>query len=285
MESGTVVYTSTLVLSFVHEVILYKPMCCGPKKLPELPEPTEENFLTVLQEGYEQKVVPMEKRHIFDQFYNPSLTGAEFKALPIVLFLGQYSVGKTSMIKYLVGDEYPGARIGPEPTTDCFVVIHHSQTPGTSMGTSLAADSSLPFQALNIFGSAFLTRLRGASMDSPILRHAILIDTPGILSGEKQTISREYNFAKVVQFIADKVDMIVLLFDTSKLDISDEYKLVLRSLKGNEEKIKIILNKADLVEANELVRVRGALMWSLSKVIDTPEVPRVYIGSFWEKAK
>lgn len=30
------------------------------------------------------------------------------------------------------------------------------------------------------------------------------------------------------------------------------------------------------------MRVYGALMWSLGKVMQTPEVCRVYIGSFWE---
>lgn len=29
------------------------------------------------------------------------------------------------------------------------------------------------------------------------------------------------------------------------------------------------------------MRVYGALMWSLGKVIKTPEVPKVFIGSFW----
>lgn len=51
------------------------------------------------------------------------------------------------MIKYLLGGtEYPGSMIGPEPTTDCFTVIYYSENPGTVMGTSLATDSSLPFQ-------------------------------------------------------------------------------------------------------------------------------------------
>ena len=31
------------------------------------------------------------------------------------------------------------------------------------------------------------------------------------------------------------------------------------------------------------MRVYGALMWSLGKVFHTPEVARVYIGSFWEE--
>ena len=38
-----------------------------------------------------------------------------------------------------------------------------------------------------------------------------------------------------------------------------------------------------MVDTQQLMRVYGALMWSLGKVMLTPEVARVYIGSFWEK--
>uniref|UniRef100_A0A0R3R696 DUF5600 domain-containing protein n=1 Tax=Brugia timori TaxID=42155 RepID=A0A0R3R696_9BILA len=52
-------------------------------------------------------------------------------------------------------------------------------------------------------------------------------------------------------------------------------------LEGSEDKIKIILNKADWVRPRELVHVRGALMWALGKIMRCPEVPKVFIGSFW----
>merc|ERR1719433_1834448 len=38
-----------------------------------------------------------------------------------------------------------------------------------------------------------------------------------------------------------------------------------------------------MVSTPQLMRVYGAMMWSLGKVIDSPEGSRVYIGSFWDE--
>ena len=34
------------------------------------------------------------------------------------MLVGQYSTGKTTFIRYLLEQDFPGIRIGPEPTTD-----------------------------------------------------------------------------------------------------------------------------------------------------------------------
>ena len=80
---------------------------------------------------------------------------------------------------------------------------------------------------------------------------------------------------------ADRADRILLLFDCSKLDISDEFEEVVKSLDGNHDKVRCLLNKADQVDPQELFRVYGALLWSLGKVVNTPEVLRVFVGSMW----
>ena len=68
-------------------------------------------------------------------------------------------------------------------------------------------------------------------------------------------------------WFAQRADLIILIFDAHKLDISDEFKNAIDSLKGNDDKVRCILNKADQVDRQKLMRVYGALMWSLGKVI------------------
>ena len=47
---------------------------------------------------------------------------------------------------------------------------------------------------------------------------------------------------------------------------------VISTLKGHDDKVRVVLNKADQVDQQQLMRVYGALLWSLSKVFRSPEV-------------
>jgi GTP-binding protein EngB required for normal cell division len=234
-----------------------------------------------LQKIYSEGCLPIERDTLFNEFYSAELTDADFASKPMVLLIGQYSTGKSTFIRHLLGRDYPGLRVGPEPTTDKFVAVVSGENEGVTPGQVLVADKSLPFTQLTHFGTSFLSRFECTRLRSPVLDGITLIDTPGVLAGEKQTLKRGYDFDAVVKWFADRVDIILVLFDVSKMDISDEFRRVLNSVKGNDAKIHIILNKADRVTTPQLMRVYGALMWSLGKVIDTPEVSRVYIGSFW----
>ena len=310
---------------------------------------------------YKQKVKPLEEKYGLYNFCLPTnseLHDSEFDAKPMVLLVGQYSTGKTTFIRHLVGGDYPSMHIGPEPTTDRFTALIHgvdtdnisdgeeeedeeemysqnmdesintvddnstinantnanananatmddnttssvksnpkniltkrwkkdgvnkSTNGKTVKGNSLTVMPELPFSSLATFGSGFLSHFVGSITDAPLLEHVTLIDTPGVLSGEKQRLSRSYDFAKASRWFADRSDLILLLFDAHKLDISDELKEVIETIRPhNDDKIRCVLNKADGVTREQLVRVYGSLMWSMGKIFNSPEVVRVYTGS------
>lgn len=231
-----------------------------------------------------EKLKPLEAAYCFNEFVSPLMNASEFDAKPQVMVLGQYSTGKTSFIKHLLKKEYPGAYIGPEPTTDRFVAVMEGAEERVIPGNAAVVQADLPFSGLSRFGSSFLSKFECSHMPNSLLKHMSFIDTPGVLSGEKQRTNRSYDFPGVTEWFAAKCDLILLVFDPYKLDISDEFRDVIKSLHGHDNKIRLLLNKADCVDAQQLMRVYGALMWSLGKVMDTPEVMRVYIGAFSDEA-
>lgn len=192
-------------------------------------------------------------------------------------------MGKTSFINHLLGSPrgYPGSHVGPEPTTDRFIAIMHGDQDRVLPGNLVSTSADKPFAGLAKFGNAFLSKFCCAEVKSEILNKVTLVDTPGVLAGEKQRVGRDYDMNEVTRWFAERSDIILLMFDAHKLDISDEFKEIIWHLRGHEEKIRIVLNKSDQVTPKQLLRVHGALMWSLGKFFQTPEVCRVYVSSFW----
>lgn len=90
-----------------------------------------------------------------------------------------------------------------------------------------------------------------------------------------------YPFNDVCQWFIDRADLIFVVFDPTKLDVGLELEMLFRQLKGRESQIRIILNKADSLVTQDLMRVYGALFWSLAPLINVTEPPRVYVSSFW----
>eukprot|EP00026_Physarum_polycephalum_P006479 Phypoly_transcript_06523.p1 GENE.Phypoly_transcript_06523~~Phypoly_transcript_06523.p1 ORF type:complete len:536 (+),score=79.39 Phypoly_transcript_06523:108-1715(+) len=236
-----------------------------------------------LKHLYRQKMKPLEELYKFGDFHSPVLTDADIEAKPMVLLLGQYSTGKTTFIRYLLERDFPGQNIGPEPTTDRFNAVMWSSEERVIPGNTVAVQEDKPFRGLSKFGTGFLSKFQCSTLPAPLLEKISFIDTPGVLSGEKQRIGRSYDFPQICEWFAERSDLILLLFDAHKLDISDEFRSAIESLRGHDDKIRIVLNKADKINGQQLLRVYGALMWSLGRVMRNPEVMRVYLGSFWDQ--
>jgi GTPase SAR1 family protein len=230
---------------------------------------------------YNTKVIHLERLFGFNEFYEQLLGGecveSEFAMKPTVLFIGAYSTGKTSFIRQLLGKEYLDSHIAPEPSTDRFNALIYGDEEITVNGTVLTGLSHLPFQGLTHFGLDFINRMVATTVQSPILKHINIIDTPGVLAGLKQA-NRGYDFGLVARWFGQRSDLIILMFDCSKTDISDELMETISQLQDYHGRVRCVLNKVDMLDIKEIVRVYGALMWSLGRTIQEAEVTRVYMA-------
>lgn len=57
-------------------------------------------------------------------------------------------------------------------------------------GHALAMQADKPFRGLATFGNNFLSKFSSVQVPAPILENITIIDSPGVLSGEKQRIGR-----------------------------------------------------------------------------------------------
>ena len=119
-------------------------------------------------------------------------------------------------------------------------------------------------------------------MPYPLLEKVVFVDTPGIIENRKQQ-QRGYPFNNVMRWFIHRAELIFVVFDPTKLDVGLELESLFEQLKGRESQIRLILNKADSISMQELMRVYGALFWSMAPLINVTEPPRVYIGSFWDE--
>ncbi|KAG1052072.1 hypothetical protein G6F43_005765 [Rhizopus delemar] len=182
----------------------------------------------------------------------------------MMLLIDQYSTGKTTFIRHLLDNKYPGEHTGVEPTTDRFLALMNGGEDRVIPGNAAAVNQDLPFRGLNHFGQAFLSRFQVSETPSSVIENMALIDTPGILAGDKQCIERGDNFTQVIEWFSQHADLILLMFDSHKLDISNGFKLTIHNLRDQEKKIRVVLNKSNMVSQQQRMRMYGAMMGSLA---------------------
>ncbi|XP_034986766.1 sarcalumenin isoform X2 [Zootoca vivipara] len=248
----------------------------------EKPADDYSGTLQRLRKIYHTSIKPLEQSYKYNELRQHEITDGEITSKPMVLFLGPWSVGKSTMINYLLGLDNTPYQLytGAEPTTSEFTVIMHGPKLKTIEGIVMAADSTRSFSPLEKFGQNFLEKLIGIEVPHKLLERVTFVDTPGIIENRKQQ-ERGYPFNDVCQWFIDRADLIFVVFDPTKLDVGLELEMLFRQLKGRESQIRIILNKADSLATQELMRVYGALFWSLAPLINVTEPPRVYVSSFW----
>ncbi len=225
-----------------------------------------------VQSLYEQTLQPLAKRLAVDL----PRSSQEAPSLPMVLFLGNHSSGKSSFINSLVGAQRQ--KTGLAPTDDGFTVLTYGSKEDELDGQSLVSHPELAFHRLEKLGPTFLSRLRLKTHPTELLKTISLIDSPGMIDAAGTARSRGYDFAAGVRAFAEMADLILFFFDPDKPGTTGEtVSIFTQTLVGLEHKLLIVMNKVDLFSnIRDFARTYGTLCWNLSKTMQTKDVPHIF---------
>ncbi|MFW5750351.1 MAG: dynamin family protein [Planctomycetota bacterium] len=204
------------------------------------------------------------------------LPDSAIRTPPLVLLLGNHSSGKSSLINHLLDRKVQ--RTGIAPTDDGFTVLMHAEHERNVDGQALVTNSHLPFGDLATFGPGLVQHLEGRGLPADLLKHILLIDSPGMIDAAGAETERPYDFQQVVRWFAEQADLILLFFDPEKPGTTGETLSTLtEALVGIDHKLRIVMNKMDLFEGiRDFARTYGALCWNLSRSLQVKDMPHIY---------
>ncbi|KAG9402248.1 EH domain-containing protein 1 [Aphanomyces cochlioides] len=207
--------------------------------------------------------------------------------VPMVLVLGNHSSGKSTFINHMLGQEVQ--KTGRAPTDCMFTVLMGGKRAERLDGYALSRDNKFGFQDIKgLFGADFVSQVELKVLENCALLDTtgmMIIDSPGMIDppGTTQTrdrtdMDRGYDFKKVVRWLAERADIILVMFDPDKPGTTFESLDVLTtSLNHVNSKVRLILNKVDdFKTVHDFARAYGALCWNLSKVIPRKDMPFIY---------
>ena len=243
-----------------------------------------ESLRRELVEIVETKMSPVASKYGYSQ------EGLEqkIKWRPVVLVLGNYSSGKSTLINELLGTTIQ--KTGQAPTDDSFTVITHSDNDGVEIqdGMVLLNDSEYPFESLRKQGKRFASHFKLKRVRSDFLKDLAIIDTPGMLDSVSER-DRGYDYQEVIGEFANIADLILVLFDPHKAGtIRETYESLRKTIPKAtyEDRVLFVLNRIDECEnLNDMLRVYGTLCWNLSQMTGRKDIPHIHFTYSSENSK
>jgi GTPase SAR1 family protein len=213
------------------------------------------------------------------------------KGPPMVLILGNYSSGKSTLINELIGQEVQ--KTGQAPTDDSFTILTYDDSPGDERsaddspkvrdieGHAIFQDEDYPFAPLKSHGQKFASHFRMKKLKSPFLKSLMLVDTPGMIDSIAER-DRGYDYQKVISDLAQVADLVLVLFDPHKAGtLRESYQSLRDTLPQStfDNRVVFVMNRIDECQTlPDLLRVYGVLCWNLSQMLGRKDIPPIRLS-------
>ncbi len=236
----------------------------------------EKELQKQLQTRVKKKLEPLFARYKMDF----GGIDAALKWKPIVLIIGNYSSGKSTLINELLGQEVQ--RTGQAPTDDSFTII--TSDPGVdnveTPGSTIVNDENMPFQHFRGYGEKLISHICMKQVNSPAVENMAIIDSPGMIDATSEK-DRGYDYMKVLGEFAKMADLIVLMFDSHKAGtIKESYDTIRTTLpeKSGEHRIVFVMSRIDECDhLSDFTRSYGTLCWNMSQMTGRKDIPHIYL--------
>ena len=242
-----------------------------------------ESLRSELLDLVEEHLSPVALRYGYSEV--PLETNIKWR--PLVLVLGNYSSGKSTLINDFLGMKIQAT--GQAPTDDSFTVITYGEPEANADkdavqvvesrdGKFLLNDPEYPFETLKRYGQRFTAHFRLKKVNSPFLENLAIIDTPGMLDSITER-DRGYDYQEVIGDLAQMADLVLVLFDPHKAGTVRETHTSLRDTlpaKTIEDRVLFVLNRIDeCASLIDLLQVYGTLCWNLSQMTGRKDIPPI----------
>lgn len=241
-----------------------------------------ESLRSELLDLVEEHLTPVALRYGYSEVPLES----NIKWRPLVLVLGNYSSGKSTLINDFLGTKIQAT--GQAPTDDSFTVITYGESDNDEDdtirvveerdGKFLLNDPEYPFETLKRYGQRFIAHFRLKKVNSPFLENLAIIDTPGMLDSITER-DRGYDYQEIIGDLAQMADLVLVLFDPHKAGTVRETHTSLRDTlpaKTFEDRMLFVLNRIDeCASLIDLLQVYGTLCWNLSQMTGRKDIPPI----------
>lgn len=205
---------------------------------------------------------------------------ASLRWKPLVLVIGNYSSGKSTLINEFIGKDIQ--RTGQAPTDDSFTIITKSEKGEEKEipGSTLVNDAGLPFTHFKDYGEKLISHICMKHVDSDVLDNLAIIDSPGMLDATSEK-DRGYDYMHVLGEFAKMADLIVLMFDPHKAGtIKESYDAIRNTLpeKSGEHRTIFVMSRIDECDnLTDFTRSYGTLCWNMSQMTGRKDIPHIYL--------
>ena len=231
-----------------------------------------EHFENQLNTAY-KRFAPLAQSYYYT-FSRPSVTVG---GTPTVIFLGNHSSGKSSLVNWILG-AMPVQDTGVAPPDDGFTVIIYGESEEDIVGPAAVTRLPEEFRALEPLGPSFLQHLKVKVRNRELLKRVNIVDSPGMIDSAAAESQRDYDFGEAVKRLAQLCDIVFFLFDPEKPGTTGETVNVFsKCLRGVEFKLRVLMNKCDaFTSLYDFARAYGTLCWNLSRVLRTKDLPKIF---------